>query len=164
MDRKHVYSHRVWLAVTHGDLNEHNVLVSPDRRSWLIDFYRTGKGHILRDFVELETAIKFSLTHLESYAERMQLEQLLLEQKNLQEDIKVDCSAAYARAVQVIAHLRSLAGEVLGLEREMEEYQVALLLQTLKLLSVDFLHPDEHSRGQTLLAAAMICTRLALPS
>lgn len=164
IDRKHVCSHRVWLAVTHGDLNEHNVLVSPDRRSWLIDFYRTGKGHILRDFVELETAIKFSLTHMESYAERMQLEQLLLEQKNLQEDIKVDCSAAYARAVQVITHLRSLAGEVLGLEREMEEYQVALLLQTLKLLSVDFLHPDERSRGHTLLAAAMICTRLAQPS
>jgi hypothetical protein len=46
----------------------------------------------------------------------------------------------------------------------MEEYQVALLLQTLKLLSIDFLHADERSRGQTLLAAAMICTKLALPS
>lgn len=163
LERKNICSHRVWLAVTHGDLNAHNVLVSPDRRCWLIDFYRTGKGHILRDFVELETAFKFSLTQLESYAERMQLEQLLLEQKNLQEGIKVDSSAAYARAVHVISHLRALAGEVLGLEREMEEYQVALLLQTLKLLSLDFLHPDERSRGQTLLAAAMICSQLALP-
>ena len=163
-EHKNVCSHRVWLAVTHGDLNEHNVLVSPDRRSWLIDFYRTGKGHILRDFVELETAVKFSLTQLDSYSERVQLEQLLLEQKSLQEGIKVDYAAAYARAAQVISHLRSLAGEVLGLEREMEEYQVALLLQTLKLLSIDFLHADERSRGQTLLAAAMICTKLALPS
>jgi hypothetical protein len=163
-ERNNVHSHRVWLAITHGDLNEYNVLVSPDRRCWLIDFYRTGKGHILRDFVELETAFKFSLTRLESYTERMQLEQLLLEQKSLKENLKVDSSAPYARAVGVISHLRSLAGEVLGLEREMEEYQVALLLQTLKLLSVDILHPDERSRGHVFLAAAMICTRLGLPN
>jgi ActR/RegA family two-component response regulator len=162
-ERKHVCSQRVWLAITHGDLNEFNVLVSPDQHCWLIDFYRTGKGHILRDFVELETAFKFSLTHLESYGERMQFERLLLEQKNLQEELKLDDSAAYARTAHVIAHLRSLAGEVLGLEREMEEYNAALLLQTLKLLSLDFLYPDERCRGQILMAAAMICSKLESP-
>ena len=136
------------------------MLVSPDQHCWLIDFYRTGKGHILRDFVELETAFKFSLISLESYAERVEFELLLLRQKNLKEGLAVDSSAAYAQAARIISHLRSLASEVLGLEREMEEYQVALLLQTLKLLSLDFLHADERSRGHVLLAAAMICSKL----
>ncbi len=163
-ERKHICSHRVWLAFTHGDLNEHNVLVAQDRRCWLIDFYRTGKGHILRDFVELETAFKFGLTQLDSYADREQLESLLLEQKSFKEELRVDQTRPYARAISVIAHLRSLAGEVLGLEREMEEYQVALLLQTLKLLSLNFLYPDERSRGHVLLAAAMICSKLGQPN
>ena len=162
-ERKHVCSQRVWLAITHGDLNEFNVLVSPDQHCWLIDFYRTGKGHILRDFVELETAFKFSLTSLESYAERMEFEQLLLQQKSLRDGLVVDSPAAYARAARIISHVRSLAGEVLGLEREMEEYQIALLLQTLKLLSLDFLHADERSRGHVLLTAAMICSKLEKP-
>jgi ActR/RegA family two-component response regulator len=159
-ERKYVCSQRVWLAITHGDLNEFNVLVSPDQHCWLIDFYRAGKGHILRDFVELETAFKLSLTSLESYAERVEFELLLLQQKNLKEDLVVDPSAAYSRAARVISHLRSLAGEVLGLEREMEEYHVALLLQTLKLLSLDYLHADQRSGGHVLLAAAMICSKL----
>ncbi|MFO7632164.1 MAG: response regulator, partial [Caldilinea sp.] len=40
--RNHQIYLPVWLATTHGDLNEHNVLVTDDNRTWLIDFYRTG--------------------------------------------------------------------------------------------------------------------------
>jgi hypothetical protein len=144
-------------------MNEHNVLVTDDGRCWLIDFYRTGKGHILRDFVELETAFKFSLTALEDDGARYAFEQALIEQGELGDPIACEPHAPYADAAAVIGHLRYLAGEVLGLERSMEEYQVALLLQTLKYLTLKTLDGEPQARRQVLLAAAMLCTKLGLP-
>lgn len=43
-------------AVTHGDLHGDNVFVDGDH-AWVIDFERSGWGHILRDFAELEVDI-----------------------------------------------------------------------------------------------------------
>lgn len=156
------FSLPVWLAVTHGDLNEHNILVTKEGRCWLIDFYRTSLGHILRDFVELETAIKFSLTPLADNVQRLQFEQLLLAQPSL--DVAMPCRAdePYAQAAGVIFYLRSLAADVLGFGANSTEYYVALLLQTLNLLRLGFLHRhnESGSRAQVLLSAALICQRL----
>lgn len=161
----YLYSLPVWLAVTHGDLNEHNVLVTNDGRCWLIDFYRTGTGHILRDVVELETAVKFSLTQLATNAQRAEFEQLLLAQPDLDTPVPFDASAPYAKAAAVIFYLRSLAADILGLNRDSSEYHIALLLQTLNLLRLDFLHQaqPERSRTQVLLSAALICQQLSQP-
>jgi len=52
------------LSITHGDLNGKNILVDENGHPWLIDFFRTGPEHVLRDFVELEADIKFN--YLES--------------------------------------------------------------------------------------------------
>ena len=43
-------------TVTHGDLHGDNLFVEGDR-AWIIDFERTGPGHALRDFAELEVDI-----------------------------------------------------------------------------------------------------------
>jgi aminoglycoside phosphotransferase (APT) family kinase protein len=159
----YLYSLPVWLAVTHGDMNEQNILVTSDDRCWLIDFYRTGLGHILRDVVELETAIKFSLTQLAGNAQRAEFEQLLLAQTDLHTALPFDAAAPYAKAAGAVFHLRSLAADILGLERDSSEYCAALLLQTLNLLRLDFLHreQEERSRSQVLLAAALLCRRLS---
>jgi ActR/RegA family two-component response regulator len=158
--RENIYECRAWQAVTHGDLNEHNVMVTPEGHCWLIDFYRTGMGHILRDFVELETAFKFNLTPPLSFAERKQFETILLSQRGLKARIKVDSGKPYARSAAIIGHLRTLASEALGPERDMDEYQVALLLHTLKLLSAKFLGRD--TRAHVLLSAAILADKLAL--
>lgn len=43
-------------AVTHGDLHGDNLFVDTEH-AWAVDFERTGIGHILRDFVELEVDV-----------------------------------------------------------------------------------------------------------
>lgn len=63
---------QVWRSITHGDLNENNLLLSADGQGWLIDFYRTGLNHVLSDVIELETAIKFNLTGIDSLREQGQ--------------------------------------------------------------------------------------------
>jgi hypothetical protein len=45
------------IAVTHGDLHADNLLMDDTRYCWVVDFERTGKGHALQDFIELESDI-----------------------------------------------------------------------------------------------------------
>jgi hypothetical protein len=45
------------IAVTHGDLHADNLLVDDSMHGWVMDFERTGEGHALQDFIELESDI-----------------------------------------------------------------------------------------------------------
>lgn len=45
------------IAVIHGDLHADNLLIDDTHYCWVVDFERTGRGHILQDFIELETDI-----------------------------------------------------------------------------------------------------------
>ena len=67
----------VCCAITHGDLHADNILINDDD-CWLIDFYRTYPSHILRDFVELETDIKYRLSGELVPADFLALEQALI--------------------------------------------------------------------------------------
>ena len=52
---------RVCQSISHGDLTGRNVFVNKQGHCWLIDFYRTDRSHMLRDFSILETDIKYRL-------------------------------------------------------------------------------------------------------
>jgi ActR/RegA family two-component response regulator len=45
------------IAVTHGDLHADNLLMDDTRYCWVVDFERTRRGHVLQDFIELESDI-----------------------------------------------------------------------------------------------------------
>lgn len=148
-----------WLATTHGDLNEHNILVTRDNRTWLIDFYRTGAGHILRDLVELECVIKFNLAGIANLTSCQHVEATLLQQTSLAQPITVSTDDPAAKVLAVISHLRALGSDFTG--PGMREYNTALLLHTLYMLSLNFLYgPDGAARTRMLLSAAMIASSL----
>jgi hypothetical protein len=50
-----------YVCTTHGDLNQHNILIGQYGSTWLIDFQTTEPGHILRDVAMLDTVIRFQL-------------------------------------------------------------------------------------------------------
>lgn len=149
----------VWLATTHGDLNEHNILVTNDHRTWLIDFYRTGPGHILRDIVELECAIKFNLAGIVDLPEQHRFEAALLAQTRLDRGAEIPPAAPFAKPMAVINHLREFAADFSG--SSMQEYNVALLLHTLYMLSLKFLYETQVAhRDRVLVSAAMLADAL----
>lgn len=45
------------IAVTHGNLDADNLLVDNSQQGWVVDFERSGEGHALQDFIELESDI-----------------------------------------------------------------------------------------------------------
>jgi CheY-like chemotaxis protein len=146
-----------WQATTHGDLNEHNILVTAQGDCWLIDFYRTGPGHILRDAAELETALKFGLAEIDDLGDYQRFEKRLLDQVKLNEPIEVGARNPLCKPLTVASHLRKLADPMAGSTNEMTEYFWGLLLTTVNLLRLEPYRP--HWR-KALLSAALLCERL----
>jgi len=51
-------------TIGHRDPNSRNILIDGHRNVFVIDFAKTGRDHLLRDFCKLEVEIKFCLTRL----------------------------------------------------------------------------------------------------
>lgn len=156
-------SRRTFLCTTHGDLNGHNLLIEADGHSWVIDFYRTGKGHILRDCIELETVVKFTLLDDGELPERFGLERALAamhrfkDVDNLHYDAPND---AYAKAFQVCRKLRQIARDLVLPNDDFSEYEIGLLYCTLNIQSFHFL--PQVNRRHALLSAGLLCEKLGL--
>lgn len=144
----------VWRATTHGDLNPQNILLTEDGRCWLIDFYRTGLGHILRDVVELECSIKFQLTEVESLEAYRQLEVILLQQARIDQPVTYDPDHPHFKLLATLGYVRRRADNFTGAAKDMREYNLALLLHTLAMLRLTFIKKKHRS---LLLSAAMLC-------
>jgi hypothetical protein len=149
---------------THGDLHGDNIFVG-DGHAWAIDFERSGPGHILRDFVELEIDIitrlahksqggwdnnqlfRFSVALLEPHSQEMDYplaEHLLRDPESY-------------KAYQVIRTLRQIALEVTRFT-DIREYIWALLFDAVFVSTLE----DQKSpqRERALLYGAVICRRL----
>ncbi len=152
--------------IVHGDLHSRNVFVGPNQDVWLIDFERTGPGHCLRDFIELETDIKFTLMPLAEAEPKLfyLFETALLGQSR--DDLKaatilvppqVRLDPEATRAFTAITRLRRLAGERIRYP-DLRDYFWGLLYQTIFVATLSNL--SDAARGQAKLSAALICERL----
>jgi CheY-like chemotaxis protein len=158
-----------YVCTTHGDFNEGNILVDTDGHTWLIDFYRTGPGHILRDVAELDAAVRFQLLASEdaTLEERLQMEEALLQCKRFSEVERlagqfVTQNRALGKTFATVAHLRSLAHRLVGQNPadDISEYHIALLYYALNLLRFYWLPPLQ--REHALLSASLLTDRLGL--
>lgn len=147
-------------CLCHGDLHSRNILVDASGHFWLIDFARAGESHALRDFVELETDIKFNLLQVADLEALRQFEQALLTP-----------GAFYAgplqpyfadrhldHAYQVITGLRRIASNLTGLAGDSREYYQALFIHTLNIIRLRHISPEW--KRYALLSAALIRERL----
>lgn len=148
------------LCITHGDMHSRNILVDDSGRGWLIDFARTGEGHILRDFIELESDIKFALLDETDIPTLCGFELALLSPNRLAETLHFGDlfdRDPLRKAFEVIRGLRKLAsGFYPG--ADMREYYQALLYQTLNVMRLQHIGPLK--KRHALLAAALTCERL----
>jgi hypothetical protein len=147
-------------CLCHGDLHGRNLLVDAAGYFWLIDFARAAESHALRDFVELETDIKFNLLPVSDLKLLLFFETALLVPTTFQDELP-PLSVADERlshAYQVILALRRLAVQLIQLEGEMAEYYQALFWHTLNILRLRHIAPP--GKTYALLAAALLSERL----
>ena len=148
---------------THGDLNGDNILIDQDAHAWLIDFSLTGPGHILRDFAELDGAIRFQFLKPEeaTLEERLVMEDVLAvpqhfsEVNKLPEKLETE-NAALAKAYETTLYLRKLAQQTVSSNPtdEIREYNVALYYYSLNALR--FYSWPQIQRQHALLSASIL--------
>jgi DNA-binding NarL/FixJ family response regulator len=155
-------------CTTHGDFNGDNLLVDKKHGFvWLIDFARTGKGSALRDFAELESAIKFELVEETDLSFLYRFEQKLLSCTDLEDtpEPDPDMPPDLKKAMLVISALRKHIPGIVSLS----DYLVSLLFHAAWMVVSEGSSPP--SMGQTrpvtvrkthaLFSAAMLCDWLA---
>lgn len=162
-----------YITVTHGDLTGRNIMA--DRfvqnmqlngqtvtfhKLWVIDFYRTGESHILRDHVVLETHIKYYLMPELSTSEFWQLENYLMGLKPVPADLAATNPTMH-RAYEVLKELRQLSIEIRASTSEIDrdiEFYFALLMATLNVVRLK--HIAAKRKFQAILSASLICAQL----
>ena len=58
-----------FFSYVHGDLNGANIMVDGQDNVWLIDFFHTHRGHVLKDLIKLENDLLYIYTPVESAEE-----------------------------------------------------------------------------------------------
>ena len=147
-------------CVTHGDMHSRNILIDDSGQAWLIDFARTGRGHVLRDFIELESDIKFALVAEADMMALCDFELALLSTDRLSDDTSYGDQfdlKPLNKAFTVLCDLRKLASRF-SPTADIREYHQALLHQTLNVVRLKHIGPLK--KQHALLAAALICERL----
>lgn len=54
------------IGFVHGDLNGANIIIDARENVWIIDFFHTHRGHILKDFAKLENDLLYIYTQVDS--------------------------------------------------------------------------------------------------
>jgi ActR/RegA family two-component response regulator len=147
-------------SVTHGDLSAENILIDASGRTWLIDFYRTGPGHILRDCVELEAVVKLLLLDVDDMGSRYELEHALAKMSTFDQvqhmPDKLDGAVAdVQKAYAVVRKIRRIARQLAQTYNAVDfsEYQVGLVLHSLNVAR--FLSLPVEQRVHALMAASL---------
>lgn len=144
----------IMFCITHGDLNENNIILDNAGNSWLIDFYRTKESYAMRDFVRLEATIKFELLNKNMPPEiYLELEEMLI---NDESDQIGRASSDIKKAFMAIKKIRRIARKTLGPNFDINQYYMGLLAQTMKFLVFE----KVNNRDIILMSASMICCKL----
>src|SRR5262249_12425404 len=105
-----------YMSATHGDFNQHNILVDQMEYPWLIDFQCTGPSHILRDVATLDTVIRLQLLTPKQATldERLALEEALCSIRHFDQIKQLEKAYSFinpelSKTWQTITHLRTIA-------------------------------------------------------
>lgn len=159
-----------YTSPTHGDFNQHNLLVDSAGSIWMIDFQGTGQGHILRDLVALDAVIRFQLlTAAEAtLEERLEMEQALCRITHFSQMEQLagmfqTSNPALAKAFALVAYVRVLAGHHMvrhNPDDDFNEYYAALLYTALN--TIRFKTLEQEQREHALLSACLLVDKLGL--
>lgn len=140
-----------YFAYVHGDLNGANIMVDPQDNVWLIDFFHTHKGHVLRDLIKLENDLLYIYTPLEKEEdlnEAVILSKVMFEIRDLAKPLKpVEetglTNPGFIRTYETLKILRSYYPALIGHDRDSLQLLIGQLrysLHTLMFFESNKLH------------------------
>lgn len=150
-------------AVTHGDLHGDNLLIDNRKNAWVIDFERSGEGHALQDFIELEADI---INRLHSHSENLTCYYEMCmrvagqtEVRELNEDEMQSRDPGIQKALNTISVLRRLACQCTQIT-DGRQYLMGLLFNTLFRATIKNGDKNGTRQNGALTLAGIFCYRL----
>ncbi|MFN8488960.1 MAG: phosphotransferase [Caldilineaceae bacterium] len=152
-------------CVIHGDLHGENLFADNDGHAWVIDFERTGKGHYLTDFIELEQDILTRLARFEPQELPIfyELVSALLKPVSPQEPLEmpeaIKAHPEACKAFHVVCGLREIAARQCDYQDNQAYYWGVFLDAIFMTTKLDAQRADGRWE-RTLLLASLLCQRL----
>lgn len=154
--RDHAY-----FATVHGDLNGANIILDAHENVWLIDFFHTHRGHVLRDLVKLENDLLYIFTPVadrRSLEEGMRLSDFLLAVPDLGADLPPAADSGFAgtaveRAYETVRILRGFYPRFIRTNRSPLQWVIAAMRYAVHTLSFD--ESSEAQKEWALYTAAL---------
>ncbi len=137
-----------YVSVVHGDLNGANILLDGRDNVWVIDFFHTGPGHVLKDVAKLENDLLYVFTPLGSSEELR--EALLITRalrdvvdllRPLPERLEGLRSPALLRAWSCLRTLRAIAAQLCREDRHPLQLTLPLLRYAVHTLTFEEASP-----------------------
>ncbi|MBI1870282.1 MAG: isochorismatase family protein [Chlamydiae bacterium] len=134
-----------YMAYVHGDLNGANIIVDDHENVWLIDFFHTHRGHVLKDLIKIENDVLYIFTPVrneQEFKEALTLTDQLLKVEDLaaplpEFDIGQIRSPQFKRAWETIQILRSFYPSLIHADRSPLQLWVGQLRYAMHTLSFD---------------------------
>lgn len=134
-----------YMSYLHGDLNGANVIIDAQENVWIIDFFHTHKGHVLKDLLKLENDILFifmKINSQEEFKEAVALVDILLNVTDLWESpdpaLKVKFTfPQVVKAFETISILRSYYPDLIQTDRDPYQMFVGLMRYSMHTMSFD---------------------------
>lgn len=135
---------QAWMSFVHGDLNGANILRDATGNVWLIDFFHTHYGHILKDLIKLENDLLYIFAPMETRADIQGGRALvcyLADWPDLGRELPADppdfLSPGWNRIWRILVLLRSFYPGLIHSDRASEQYLIGALRYAAHTLSFD---------------------------
>ncbi|MBI3298369.1 MAG: isochorismatase family protein [Elusimicrobia bacterium] len=155
------------MAFIHGDLNGANIVIDGHDNVWLIDFFHTHRGHVLKDLIKLENDLLYIFTPLGSDAalrEAAKITDALLAVADLAKPLPSASAIGLrrkelVRAWGTVRMLRSYYPSLLGFDRDPLQGWIGALRYAAHTLSFD--ESDARQKLWALYAMGRLGARVA---
>lgn len=140
-------------SYVHGDLNGANIIIDERENVWLIDFFHTHRGHVLKDFLKLENDLLFIHTPIDSEADLLlayqfadfllSLENPLVVDKPLPEQFK---DTQFKRTFETLSVIRAMAKQYISDDSPMQNLQWLIPQLRYAVHTIGFDEPNTRQR------------------
>jgi protein-tyrosine phosphatase/nicotinamidase-related amidase len=155
-----------YMAYVHGDLNGANIIIDAQENVWIIDFFHTHKGHVLKDLVKLENDIVYIFTKINSLAEfqsAVKLVDHLIDVSDLASGLpfvepQYWGNPSIAKTYSVIRLLRSEYAGLIELDRD--PYQLWVAMMRYAMHTISFEECNEWQKKLALYAGCQLSVKI----
>lgn len=134
-----------YVSYVHGDLNGANILVDGRENVWVIDFFHTAPGHVLKDLAKLENDLLYIYTPVtdegRSFEQALAITKALRRVEDLAAPLPEKCEGLtdepFLRAWSTLRTLRGIAGRLCREDRDPMQMRIALLRYSAHTLAFD---------------------------